>query len=164
MKIGTILVISLSALLFGCAAPVVKMSNGATAVKVAKSDPPDNYSEIGPITAIDGKGCGGFGYRGTYDRAVIRLKNKTYEMGGDYVQVFSLTEPHFRPGCFDNSYKINGTAFKKTGNAPSPLPITDTSKKSGADKLRELKKLLDENIITEQEYEAQKARILKDGI
>lgn len=164
MQIRNMFVISLSVLLCGCAAPLVQMSDGALAVKVAKSDPPDNYSEIGPITAIDGEGCGYFGYIGTYDRAVIRLKNKAYEMGGDYVQIFSLTEPHFRPGCFDNIYQVNGTAFKKTSDTQSPLPITNINRKSGVDKLRELKKLLDENIITKQEYETQKAKILSDGI
>ena len=107
MRIPNIVILLVATFLYGCAAPEIKMSSGASTVKVAKSDPPDNYSEIGPITAIDGEGCGGFGYRGTYNRAVIRLKNKTYKMDGDYVQIFSLTEPHFRPGCFDNIYKIN---------------------------------------------------------
>ena len=62
-------------------------------------------------------------------------------------------------------YSISGTAFnKETNDSPSPLSITDTSRKSGAYKLRELKKLLDENIITKQEHDAQKAKILSDGI
>lgn len=164
MNNRNVIIIVFSAFLFGCSAPPVKMSDGGMTVKVGKSDPTDNYTEIGPVTAIDGKGCGGFGYKGTYDRAVIQLKNKTYEIGGDYVQIFTIREPYPSPGCFVNEYKINGTAFKKTSNSPSPVPIKDASKKSGAQKLRELKKLLDEKIITQQEYDSQKVKILKDGI
>ncbi len=150
--------------LVGCAAPAVKLQDSGRAVKVGKSDPTDNYSELGPITAIDGSGCGGFGYRGTYDRAVVVLKNKAAALGGDYVQIFTLTEPHFRPGCFDNVYKINGTLFKKTSESPSPVPIVETKKRSLAEKLRELKALLEEGIITEKEFQEQKSKILNDSI
>tara|TARA_B100000745_G_scaffold295830_1_gene240407 strand:- start:443 stop:952 length:510 start_codon:yes stop_codon:yes gene_type:complete len=154
----------------GCSAPPVKMNAGASSVKVAKSDPPDNYLELGPVTAIDGKGCGAYGYRGTYDRTVVRLKNKTHGMNGDYVQIFSITEPHFRPGCFDNMYKINGTAFAKVSDQPSPVVIVDKSRAptpastSNAGKLRELKALLDEGVITQQEFDEQKAKILTEGL
>ena len=96
----------LSSLLFtGCvSAPVVQLAEEGRAVKIAKSDPADNYTEIGPITATDGTGCGGFGYRGTYDQAVNKIKNLGASMGGDYVQIFSIKEPHLRDGCFDNVY------------------------------------------------------------
>lgn len=148
----------------GCAAPAVMLHEDGRAVKVGKSDPADNYSEIGPITAIDGSGCGAYGYRGTYDRAVAILKNKAAQQDGNYVQIFTLTEPHFRPGCFDNVYKINGTLFKKISDSPSPVPIIETKGASDTEKLRDLKSLLDEGIITEEEFQEQKANILSDGI
>lgn len=151
-------------LMTGCAAPIVKMSEGASTVKVGKSDPADNYSEIGPITASDGSGCGAYGYRGTYDRVVVILKNMAYQLGGDYVQIFTMTEPHLRGGCFDNAYTISGTLFKKTSDSPSPLPIVQKSSKSGADKLKELKLLMDDGVITKEEFDAQKRRILESGI
>lgn len=161
----SICIFALAALLAGCvSAPILTLSEAGKGVKVGKSDPADNFSEIGPITAIDGTGCGAFGYRGTYDRAVIKIKNMGAEMGGDYVQVFSLTEPHLRGDCFSNAYKINGTLFKKTSESPTPLPIRQTNIESGFDRLRELKKLLDDGIITENEYALQKERILSEGL
>ena len=152
----------LSSLLFtGCvSAPVVQLAEEGRAVKIAKSDPADNYTEIGPITATDGTGCGGFGYRGTYDQAVKKIKNLGASMGGDYVQIFSIKEPHLRDGCFDNVYKINGTLFKRTANSPTPLAVRQTNTINDFDRLRELKKLLDEGIINEKEYIKQKEKIL----
>jgi len=145
-------------------APKVNLSDAGRNVNVGKSDPADNYSEIGPITATDGASCGAYGYRGTYDRAVTNLKNKGSNMGGDYIQIFSLTEPHLRGGCFDNVYTISGTLFKQTAKSPTPLPIKQTNESTGFNKLRELKKLMDEGIITEQEFVKQKQTILNNGL
>lgn len=150
--------------LVGCAGPEIKLSSGAASVKIAKSDPADNYKEIGPITASDGSGCGMFGYLGTYDRAVITLKNIAYRLGGDIVQIFTMKEPHLRGECFDNTYTISGTLFKKISDAPSPLPIIEKSSKSNVDKLRELKSLLDSGVITTDEFNSQKRKILESGI
>ena len=148
----------------GCAGPKIKLSQYGQQVKVGKSDPTDNYSDMGSITAVDGSGCGAIGYKGTYDRAVILLKNKASLKGGDYVQIYTLTEPHFRPGCFDNEYKINGTLFKKMSESPSPVAIVEVDNTSDIKKLRDLKLLLDEGIITDGEFEDQKKKILSDGI
>ncbi|NVJ61134.1 MAG: hypothetical protein HWE27_12140 [Gammaproteobacteria bacterium] len=78
--------------------------------------PADNYKEIGPIEASDGKGCGTFGYEGTYDRALINLKSKAAEQGGDYVKLDILNLPFLVGNCFDNSYTIIGVLFKKVSN------------------------------------------------
>lgn len=127
MKLTMIVSALLVALLCGCSTSQQTLMTGATNVRVVKSDPPDNYTEIGPITVKDGGGCGGFGVRGSYENAVILAKNKAYSMGGDYVQIFNLSEPHFRPGCFVNEYVISGSVFKKTSAAPSPLLVTNSS-------------------------------------
>lgn len=165
LKMLRVILPTISLLLVGCAAgPEVRLSSGATNVKIAKSDPADNYKEIGPITASDGSGCGGFGYRGTYDRVVTNLKNMAYQLGGDFVQIFTMTEPHLRGGCFDNTYTISGTLFKKTSDSPSLLPIIEKSSKSNGDKLRELKSLLDGGVITADEFNSQKRKILESGI
>ncbi len=169
MKLKITLLVLALLLLSACSTSQQTMVPGASAVRVVKSDPPDNYTEIGPITVKDGSGCGGFGSRGSYENAVIMAKNKAYSMGGDFVQVFNLSEPHFRPGCFVNEYVISGSVFKKTSDKPTPLFVTsETStavvEKSGAEKLRELKKLLDDKIITAKEYEGQKQRILQQGL
>ena len=152
-------------LITGCVTPpVVTLSEGGQAVKVGKSDPADNYSEIGPITATDGAGCGGFGYTGTYYKAIINLKNTAAYYGGNYVQIFTLKEPHLQGGCFNNLYTISGTLFKKTDESPTPLPIKQINESSSFDKLRELKKLLDEGIINQDEYSVQKEIILNSGL
>lgn len=133
-------------------------------IKIAKADPADNYTEIGPITASDGSGCGLFGSRGSYDGAIMAIKNAAYEQGGDYVQIVTLTEPHIRGGCMDNAYVISGTLFKKTSASPSPISISATPPKSGIEKLKELKSLLDGGVITQQEFDEQKHKILESGI
>jgi hypothetical protein len=149
----------------GCASrPAIINIPGASKVKVGKSDPADNYSDIGPITASDGHGCGLFGRRGTYNGAVLKLKNLAAGFGGNYVQIFTLKEPHSRGGCFDNTYTISGSIFKKTSDSPNPIPIIQKSNRSNSDKLRELKSLLDEKIITNEEFNAQKKKILESGI
>lgn len=33
-------------------------------------------------------------------------------MGADYVQIYTITEPHLEGGCFDNVYSIKGEAFR----------------------------------------------------
>ena len=114
MKKGTALFLALLFVISGCvSAPPLQLSDGASSVLVAKSDPGDNYEMIGPVSGLDGQGCGGFGYLSTYERATTSLRNRTYEMGGDYAQIISLTEPHLRGDCFDNDYVIRATAYKK---------------------------------------------------
>lgn len=146
----------------GCA-PVVSLIPGAESVKVAKSDPPDNYQEVGPISAYDGRGCGAFGYKGTYERTVISMKNLAYSMGGDYIQIFTITEPHLRGDCFDNVYKLSGTVYKKIREFPSPTPIRNSPAENEIllEKLRLLKQLRDEGLITEKQYEEKQQQLLK---
>jgi hypothetical protein len=153
-------------ILGGCAAPQVRLTAGAEVVKVAKADPPNNYEDIGPVSGFDGEGCGGFGYIGTYERATIDIKNKTYSMGGDYVQIFTITEPHSEYNCFDNVYKLSGTAYKKIRELPSPTPIiiNRTPTDDALEKLRTLKQMRDEGLITEQEYQEKREYIMKEYI
>ncbi len=148
----------------GCVTiPPRQLAPGADSVLVAKSDPSDNYEILGPVSGIDGKGCGGFGYIGSYERATTDLGNKTYQMAGDYAQIILLTEPHLSGDCFDNEYVIRATAYKKVRNQPSPIPIVDSGKESFANKLRELKKLQDDGVLTKEEYESQKHKLLEKG-
>jgi hypothetical protein len=83
-------------------------------------------------------------------------------MGGDYVQVMTISEPHAAPGCFVNTYEISGTAYKQARAMPSPTPIIEQSKTDPlVEKLRQLQSLKDEGIITKEEFEQLKARALK---
>lgn len=148
----------------GCAtAPHMQLTPGAGNVLVAKSDPGDNYEIIGPISGFDGEGCGAFGYLGSYERATTSLRNRTYDMGGNYAQIISLTEPHLRGDCFDNEYVIRATAFKKVRSQPSPTPIVDAGEEKLTKQLRELKMLLDDGVLSKEEYEQQKSKLLDKG-
>ena len=163
MKIEACL-LSLVLSVAGCAtAPPLLLTPGASSVLVAKSDPGDNYEIIGPVSGFDGEGCGGFGYLGSYERATTNLRNKTFSMGGNYAQIIILTEPHLRGDCFDNEYVIRATAYKKVRSQPSATPIIDIGDEKLTKKLHELKKLLDDGVLTKEEYESQKSKLLEKG-
>jgi hypothetical protein len=163
MNSKTVVLLSLLLAIAGCGAPQMQLKSGASNVLVAKSDPGDNYEILGPVSGFDGKGCGAFGYMGSYERATTNLRNKTYDMGGNYAQIISLTEPHLRGDCFDNQYVIRANAYKKVRNQPSPTPFVDVGEEKLTKQLRELKKLLDDGILSKEEYEKQKTKLLEKG-
>ncbi|MDB4982126.1 MAG: Periplasmic serine protease, DO/DeqQ family [Myxococcales bacterium] len=105
--------------LAGCggAAALPPVSTAAQAVRIGKADPSPGMKEVGPIEAIHGEGCGAMGNKGSYEGALAVLKNKAASDGADYVQIFTMTEPHSESGCFDQTFKIRGMAFKG-GTAP----------------------------------------------
>jgi hypothetical protein len=153
------IVVGLSA----CASQPIVLDPGATAVKVAKSDPTDNFEEVGPVSGFHGQGCGAFGSLGTYEGAVTDLKNNAHRMQGNYVQIFTITEPHLRGGCFDNVYKLSGTAYRQVRDLPSPTPIVEQKKQSTAEKLAELQSLRSQNLITAEEYEKLRQEVLSQA-
>jgi hypothetical protein len=152
--------------LAGCAtAPLVSLNPGAEVVRVAKADPSDNYQEVGPVSGYDGSGCGYYGYCGSYERAMINLKNRANKMGADYVQIFTITEPHLDSDCYNNIYKISGTAYKKVRDLPSPTPIVNQTTGNNdliEDKLKTLNKLLADGLIKQKEFDEQKQKLLDD--
>lgn len=137
------------------------LTKGAERVMMAKSDPGDNYEIIGPVSGYDGEGCGGFGYRGSYERAATDLRNKTHDLNGDYAQIVSLTEPHMTFNCFDNEFIIRGIAYRKTSGRPPETPLLTDSGDDSARRIREMKSLYDDGIITKEEYEDQKKKYLR---
>lgn len=138
----------------------------AERVTVGKGDPADNFTQIGPVTGLNGSGCGAFGRMGTYEGAVTNIRNKAAQMGADYVQIMVIKEPHQTYNCYVNTYQINGTAYKKTKESPSPVPIaisdTNKDKRTLTEKLRELNQLKSEGLLSDQEYEEQRRRVLKE--
>lgn len=135
---------------------------GAENITVGKGDPADNYVDIGPVSGSHGKGCGGFGYTGTYEGAMRNLKDNAAIMGADHIQIFTINQPYLSGDCFVNRFSINGTAFKKVREQPSPTQISTSEKneKTLSDKLRELQKMKEDGLITETEYQQLRQKAL----
>lgn len=174
MKKPAILTLIAFVFIAACAtrAPI-PLDEGADNVQVSKTEPGEGYKIVGLITAIDGKGCGDFGIEGNRENAITIIKNDAHALGGDYAQLLNVTEPHVSGGCYDNKYIINATAFKKTDgtetaaqveDAPTTTQPTGTEAEDFTKKLRELKALRDDGILSEQEYQQQKQRLLEKGI
>lgn len=114
--------LALPLLLLSCAtASAPPLSPAGKQVRTGKGDPPSELDELGPIEAVNGHGCGGFGARGTFEGAVTELRNKAASLGATYVQIFTFTEPHHAPGCYVNAFVIRGTAYGPKG-AIAPVP------------------------------------------
>lgn len=152
------------AFISGCASTPQSLSDAGRDVRVAKNDPPTGYIEVANITGVDGSGCGLAGSRGTYEGAMTDLKNKAGEYRADFVQIFTMTEPHISPGCFVNKYTISGTAYRKGEEQAASKQHTESAPGSLEEKLATLKKLKDDGLITDGEYATQKARVLESGI
>jgi hypothetical protein len=105
-----------------CEATPVAVSPSAQGVEIAKADPPKGSREIGPIEAVHGNGCGGFGAKGTYESALAELRNQAAEKGGNYVQLMTMTEPHSEHGCFDDRFIIRGIVYR-VSDAPVEPPV-----------------------------------------
>ena len=161
MNLKILALVVLTQIIVGCSATKgVSLAPGAEIVIVNKSKPDATYKVIGPVSVSNGKGCRDFGWLGSYDKAVTTLQNKVSELNGDYAQITSVTEPHLDGGCFDNKYTILALAYKK-------MSQDEVQKQSDEEdftkKMRELKALLDDGILTKEEYQQQKSKLLKKG-
>jgi hypothetical protein len=166
MKIKTIALITLSTIFIGCTAIVpIILDDGAEEITLNESKPSQNYEVIGAVIGVDGSGCGSFGYEGSHDRATIDLQNKIKELHGAYGQLTSVVEPHLDGGCYKNEYIIKAVAYRKIEHKaiPAPIYIENTDEENFTKKMRELKSLLDDGILTQKEYETQKAKLLEAG-
>jgi hypothetical protein len=142
-------------LLAGCASKKpVTPEPGAETVRVDTSPPGAAYVELGPVTGLDGQGCGDAGKRGSRDGAVVSLMKNAFAMGGTYVQVATLYEPRQMGECFVNTYRIHGTAYRETRSAA-------TARSDVVQQLRELQRLRDDGVITTQEFERLKAKVIQ---
>lgn len=169
-KIKIISFTLLSSLIIGCSAVSPKTyDDGASEIKVDKAKPSNNYEVIGAVTGIDGRGCGSFGYEGSYDRALIDLQNKINTLHGEYGQITTVVKPHLDDGggCFKNEFEIRAVAYKKAANKPKPekviVHVVNTKEEVFTKKMRELKSLLDDKVLTQEEYAKQKAKLLEQG-
>jgi len=153
--------------LVACAPTVAILQPGADKVTVGKADPTDNFTLLGPISGVDGDGCGGFGEEGTYENAVTNLRNNASTMQADYAQIITISEPHLSGGCYVNLYRISANAYKKTKESPSPTHISNVTnatdrgiKGTLSEQLRELNELKRDGLLSEDEYQEQRKKIL----
>jgi S1-C subfamily serine protease len=91
-------------------------------VRIGKAEPSGNAQVLGPVTGTDGFGCGLIGHRGTPERAYMKLKDNAAALGANYVQIYSIAEPHMSGGCFVNVFTISGMAYK--------ISATDATRRS----------------------------------
>lgn len=118
---------------------------------------------LGAVTIADGEGCGGFGYQGSYGRAIVLLQNVAHSRGANFAQIMTITEPHSERECFNNQYVISATLYKSNG-ADANSRVAPSAPLSNGARLRELKNLFDEKLITETEFKKQRKKILESGI
>lgn len=110
------LVVSLITMLVlaGCTAGQVAMRPDSVNVQVGNNPPGDGYTQLGPITAKHGGGCGLYGSQGDFEGAMTILRNKATERGADYVQIIRQQGEHMTGLCLDRAYVIDGFAYKKS--------------------------------------------------
>lgn len=121
MRSGAILVLAVAAC--GGMAPLPPASAQATEVTVAKADPPPGSADLGPIEAAHGEGCGGFGERGTFEGAMIALRNAAAARGANYVALIATMSPHLSGGCFDNRFVLQGIAYQVHPEQAPAIPV-----------------------------------------
>jgi hypothetical protein len=91
----------------------------ANEVKVGKADPPPGSTDLGPIEAAHGQGCGLFGEHGSLEGAMVALRNVAAQRNANYVALLSTTEPHADAGCYDDRFVIRGIAYRVFPRSPA---------------------------------------------
>lgn len=121
MRFGAILVLAVTA----CGvpapgfAPVPPASARAAEVTIAKSDPPPVATDLGPLEAVHGYNCGAYGREGTFEGAMIMLRNAAAARGANYVMLVATISPHLiTTYCFDNRFVLQGIAYRITPASP----------------------------------------------
>ena len=169
MKHKILTTLLLTSFFVGCSTtPLdVKLNEEAKNVLVKEDKPQNNYELISSISVSNGKGCRDFGYLGTKEDALKELKNKTKQLGGDYAQVTNVSKPHLDGGCYVNEYEIQAIIYKKVSSKPKALHVEKSIEEKDEElftkKMRELKSLLDDGVLTQKEYDGQKAKLLDSG-
>jgi hypothetical protein len=144
--------------LAGCSSsPPAPPKPGAETVRVSTSHPGGSFVELGPVTGIDGRGCGDDGIRGKHEGAVSDLMSNAFAMGGTHVQVIALYEPRQMGKCFVNVYRVSGTAYRDaSAAAPGRTGSGDV-----VQSLRELQTMRAQGAITQQEFDKLKAKLIQ---
>lgn len=108
-----LIALTTTVILAGCTASNISMRAGSANVQVGNNPPGEGYTQLGPITAKHGGGCGLYGSQGNFEGAMNILRNKADERGAVYVQIISQQDEHMTGICLDRAYVIDGFAYKK---------------------------------------------------
>ena len=163
-------VIIISVLLFSCS-PANLVITGKTHSPTSPSSVviyneqklPSHYEIIGRINV---QSESTLGRSGAHNRNIEKLREKSASVGGTGLILGDVQNSHNAWG--DGFMSMNATVIYVDPNVKT-IPeninpkFTDTQTKSKADRLRELKQLLDEGILTQKEYDNEKKKILNDN-
>lgn len=166
----SITVIIISVLLFSCS-PANLVVTGKTHSPISPSSVvlyneqnlPSHYEIIGRIN-VQSESTLGRG--GAHNRNITKFREKSANVGGNGLIIGDVQNSHNAWG--DGFMSMNATVIyvdlnvKTTPNNIKPKSIA-TQTKSKANILRELKQLLDEGILTKEEYENEKKKILDEN-
>jgi len=162
MNFKILTTISILALLTGCSisTPTTDLKDGAQNITVTKEKPKEGYELVMPVTVVHGKGCRDFGYLGSKEEVLKELKNKTLELQADYAQITKVSEPHLDGGCYVNEYAITALVYRKANKTKKQI---FNNEEVFTKKMRELKSLLDDGLLTQEEYNTQRETLLEQG-
>src|SRR5688500_5566529 len=92
-------------------------------IRVEKEAPPAGATLLETLTAVDGKGCGISGTRGSYEGAIKKLRARAKAAGADYVQITSVKEPYAERQCTRAVYTVVGSAYRIAAAPDRPVAV-----------------------------------------
>jgi hypothetical protein len=106
-----VILLSLVSAAMACAhAPVSGVTEAGAQVEIGKGDPSREMIELGAFEATDPPACPPDGKAGTYEGALVSLRNTAGRVGADYVQIFRSDTDVCR------RYVIRAMAYKNPPN------------------------------------------------
>jgi len=117
--IGSVLLAAGLGACFATASPT-ELTEAGRVVRTGTAEPGAGYLQLEPVSGSHGRGCGRMGLSGTYEGALVALRNAAAEQHADYVRIDRDEPPHHTPDCFVNTYTLAGVAFRQSADAPPP--------------------------------------------
>jgi hypothetical protein len=109
--LATLLSLALALAAVACAhAPVSGVTEAGARVDIGKGDPSKEMIELGAFEAVDPPACPTDGKPGTYEGALVSLRNTAGRVGADYVQIFRSD----MDSC--QRYVLRAMAYKNPAN------------------------------------------------
>jgi hypothetical protein len=154
-------------------------------VQLTTEHPGTGYRRMSQMTGYAEGECQGPRAERSLSQARSDLRERAAASGADYVRVLGVGPLANRGGCQDDTYRVSGVPYVKTDDTPSsdggPSDDADTSSEaasssstpekrsepaadsSTADKLAEIEALREKGLISEQEYQRLRERVLDEA-